>query len=179
MKKIIKIYAIVFLIIGCCYLFLLKERKEYNLVIEKKDEAYIKNKVFSVDSENRGYSDQAKKLMNQDLTQVNNDEIIAKLYAKSNIAERMIALSKTKKEFIRNFIHWTKVTQCLTTHMVKQHPSVRLKNFYNDKNSSEKISINLVIDALTDQYTSSNSVAEDQKLMNSFPTDKECEEMIN
>lgn len=146
-NKLIFVLTFLFIIYVCALYIRLNENKKIN----NMNEVYIKKEIFSKDSDNRGYSDEAKKLMDEDLALMDNDKYIYKLYIKKEKELRKVALSHNHKEFYQNYIKTSNVWHCLGTLINEKYPNIYAKNFLS-KDSSEKKQINQMLNYLHNKY---------------------------
>lgn len=176
MKKIILLILCFFTII---YLYVLFNRITYNNKISENNQEFIKTKVFSKDSENRGYSDEAKELMNENLKHLNNDPDVKKLYIMMNKSLRVLTLSKNEKEYYNNFIRFAQLQQCLMFMIITKFPN-RQKNSFITKPTNEELKMNKIIDFLDYKYTKDYTIKENQIMTNKADVDsKICNRLIH
>lgn len=176
MKKIILLISCFFTII---YLYILYNRVSYNNKISENNQEFIKTQVFSKDSENRGYSDEVKSLMEEDLKQVDNDQDVTKLYMMMNKSLRILTLSKNETEYYNNFIRYTQLSQCLSSFMISKNNKIEKVNFI-DAPSIEELNMNKVIDFLDYKYTKNYTMKENQIMMkNAEINEKICKDFVN
>lgn len=179
MKKIFKIIGFLVFALFVIYGFWYYNRITNNEKVNIKNKEFINNQVFSKDSENRGYSDDAKKMMDEDLKIVGNDKEIKKLYELVEKSKRNLVLSKNKKEYINNFILWSKYKRCVVNLKIEKYPDVQLKNLLKTNNNEESIKMNNVGEYKSQEFLKNSTFEENHKMMNTFPTEKECGDFLN
>lgn len=143
---------------------------------------YILTKVFEKDSEGRGYSDRAKRLMEEELTIFNNDQIMRKYFDRLLKLERQLALVTSKKEYFDTFILRGKVSSCLGDYVIRTYsndkPRKKFKNWLKEDESFESNNMNELLTIVEKQYSPNPNMDEWSLLMNSRPTDQECQDYL-
>lgn len=179
MKKLLKIVLFGFIgLVVCGYgLYRYKLNEYYKL--GEKNEKYIKEKVFAKDSENRGYSDEAKRQMDEDLEVLNYDPIakakVRRVYELSLIQERKNVLSNSQKEYLDGYVRWSKLFHCVSYLSENKYFFNNLfKNMHPD---GERMSD--LLEIVDQKYTKRLSYDEKYDLINSFATEEECEAFAN
>lgn len=178
MKK--NILIAISIILLCLYAFVrYRINKFYSL--SPVNETYIKTKVFGKDSENRGYSDRAKKMIDEDVAIYNNDPNIKNLLINVAKSNRNIALSNSVESFHKNLEFSMKVKSCLLTYLVDKYKNEQIKHefkYYLKENyESDNMDKLLNIVSLKYQKTISNDIL--IKLVARKFTEQECRDVKN
>lgn len=175
MKKVLKIviFGFICLIVSGFLLYQYKLNEYYKL--GSANEKYIREKVFAKDSENRGYSDEAKRQMDEDMAGLNNNPKVRRVYELSRIQQRKNLLANSQKEYIDGFKRWKKLFHCVE----QLSPDLYyFKNLYENINPDGKRMAEL-LQIVHEKYTKRLSYDENYELANSFPTTEECEKFSN
>lgn len=175
---ILKISLFIVIIVGLVYGFLYEMRISENSKNEQTHEEFVNKEVFSKDSENRGFSDEAKKSVDEVLKIVNNDPEITKLFYRMKKMTRIRALSKTPEEFHNNFINWSKTHSCVFDMIDNKYPNVDIFPILDQKNEEDE-RIEKLNHALSIYLTKDFSFEKDYEMMNVEPTEQECKDYLN
>lgn len=139
--------------------------------------------TFGPDSDNRGFGDEGYRQMTEDLSKLNHDPKIAKLYVRMLKHERVIVLSTNQKEYWENIEIDNKLNQCISYHLYYLRNTMKIStpeglHFFTMRNKSpESTKFGKMSRVISAKYHKGMDYDVIAKAMNADPSDAECEEL--
>lgn len=171
--KWIFLISLILILLGL--ILFLRDKRLDSLDVNQR---FIHNKVFGKDSENRGYSDRAKKYMEEELEVFDNDPIMRIYFDKLLKQERKEVLVKSQSEYIKEITLRSRIRSCLINHYIDTYPDKKFIRWPLVIQYFESDNMKDLTKAVSYEYEPGLTQEEVDDIYRS-PTDKECEDIKN